>query len=129
MIILNRAKCLLCGNIVISRHRHDFVTCECGNVSVDGGLQYLRRLYVDNDSFKELSMFSDLPFEEIRNYYYRYNRYTKEYVNLCDMSNAWLENIITYLIERSATNNIYFRLFIEEKLYRTEQEIYVADIN
>ena len=30
-------KCLMCGDTVISRAQHDFVTCYCGNVSVDGG--------------------------------------------------------------------------------------------
>jgi hypothetical protein len=25
-------------------HRHDFVTCTCGSISVDGGQEYLRRV-------------------------------------------------------------------------------------
>lgn len=42
-IIHNRARCKLCGDIIESTHRHDFVTCSCGNVSVDGGHDYIRR--------------------------------------------------------------------------------------
>lgn len=33
----NRAKCKLCGDIIESFHRHDFVTCSCGEISIDGG--------------------------------------------------------------------------------------------
>lgn len=42
-ITKNAAKCRKCGNIIESRHRHDFVWCPCGAIFVDGGLDYLRR--------------------------------------------------------------------------------------
>lgn len=42
-IIYNRAHCNICRQTITSTHRHDFVTCSCGNLSVDGGLDYLRR--------------------------------------------------------------------------------------
>lgn len=35
-------KCLNCGNSIQSTHRHDFVTCSCGKVSIDGGSNYTR---------------------------------------------------------------------------------------
>lgn len=35
---LNRAKCGLCGDIIISRSQHDFQECKCGNIFIDGGL-------------------------------------------------------------------------------------------
>ncbi len=38
----NRAKCKLCLDIIESFHRHDFVRCKCGEISVDGGLDYFR---------------------------------------------------------------------------------------
>ncbi len=41
----NSARCLKCGTEVVSRHRHDYVTCPCGNVSCDGGNAYLRRSF------------------------------------------------------------------------------------
>lgn len=44
-ITRNSVKCLLCGTEVESKHRHDFVTCPCGNVSADGGHAYLRRAF------------------------------------------------------------------------------------
>jgi len=42
-ITKNAARCKKCGDIVESRHRHDFVTCSCGQTSVDGGHDYIRR--------------------------------------------------------------------------------------
>jgi hypothetical protein len=44
MIIQNAVSCLACGDFIISKHRHDFVTCTCGAVSIDGGQEYLRRV-------------------------------------------------------------------------------------
>lgn len=45
-LVSNAAQCGVCHEIIESRHRHDFVTCRCGNVSVDGGLDYIRRAFV-----------------------------------------------------------------------------------
>ncbi len=53
-IIKNAGQCLKCKDIIESRHRHDFVTCSCGAVSVDGGKDYLRRVY-QKENFKDLS--------------------------------------------------------------------------
>jgi|TARA_Y100000310_G_C20704127_1_gene833252 hypothetical protein len=43
-IIQNEVFCYECETNIFSRHRHDFVTCKCGNISVDGGMDYLRRV-------------------------------------------------------------------------------------
>lgn len=37
-----RARCLDCGDVVESKHRHDFVGCSCGAMFLDGGLDYVR---------------------------------------------------------------------------------------
>ncbi len=44
MIVQNAVTCLGCGDFIVSKHRHDFVTCTCGAISVDGGQDYLRRV-------------------------------------------------------------------------------------
>lgn len=44
MIIQNAVQCISCGDFIVSKHRHDFVTCTCGAISVDGGQEYLRRV-------------------------------------------------------------------------------------
>lgn len=38
------AKCRKCHDIIESKDRHDFVTCTCGAISVDGGQDYFRRV-------------------------------------------------------------------------------------
>lgn len=38
----NRAKCRLCGDVIESKHRHDFVVCKCGSIFIDGGQDYCR---------------------------------------------------------------------------------------
>ena len=55
----NRAKCLKCDEVVESHHRHDFRTCKCGNLSVDGGLDYLKRSAKDMKAIKEMSDYVD----------------------------------------------------------------------
>lgn len=42
-ILSNQIKCNKCGDVIYSAHVHDFKTCSCGAVSVDGGMDYLRR--------------------------------------------------------------------------------------
>lgn len=54
-IIYNRAKCLICGDIVESEYCHQFVTCQCGNLSVDGGKDYLKRSALHPDKVEEMS--------------------------------------------------------------------------
>lgn len=53
-LVRNAARCVHCDNVIESTHRHDFVTCACGRVSVDGGLDYIKR------SFQVFSDFEDL---------------------------------------------------------------------
>lgn len=55
----NQAKCLSCLEVIISNNRHDFVTCSCGNLSVDGGSFYTRRLFQTADSWEEMSLYYD----------------------------------------------------------------------
>ena len=42
-IIKNAIQCKLCGDIIESTYRHDYIQCSCGACSVDGGHDYLRR--------------------------------------------------------------------------------------
>lgn len=54
-VVINKAQCNNCKDIIESKYGHDFVTCKCGNVSVDGGKEYLRRCFKEQDSYTELS--------------------------------------------------------------------------
>lgn len=44
MIVQNAVFCNKCNDFIFSKHRHDFVSCSCGAISVDGGQEYLRRV-------------------------------------------------------------------------------------
>ena len=54
-ILRNMAMCKLCGDIIESKHRHDFVRCMCGEIFVDGGKDYLRRGAKDMVNIIEMS--------------------------------------------------------------------------
>lgn len=55
-IIQNKIKCKHCGDIIESKHVHDFKICSCGTVAVDGGHYYLKRCFKNNENdFEELS--------------------------------------------------------------------------
>ena len=51
---INKAQCRQCGDVIESISVHDFVTCTCGAIAVDGGLDYLRRVG-DPSDFIDLS--------------------------------------------------------------------------
>ena len=54
-IIKNAARCLKCHTVIESKHRHDWRACKCGNIFVDGGLDYLRAGAQDMGLFQDLS--------------------------------------------------------------------------
>ncbi len=57
-LIKNAARCLKCGDVIESKHRHDMKFCKCGLIGVDGGLAYARRVFSTEDwqaSYEDLS--------------------------------------------------------------------------
>ena len=58
VIASNQIKCLKCGASVHSARHHEFVSCPCGAVSVDGGGLYLRRAG-NPDDWEEQSILLD----------------------------------------------------------------------
>lgn len=67
MIIRNSARCRGCGDEIESRHRHDFVSCTCGAIFVDGGKDYLRAgdLHPEKPFFESTSIVEPDPSEDI----------------------------------------------------------------
>ena len=60
-IYVNAAECHECGWFIRSRNKHDFVTCKCGNVSVDGGSHYGKVNFKDKEKFTSIiEMFDDV---------------------------------------------------------------------
>lgn len=59
---MNAARCKICGDIIESKDRHDFKTCSCGNLSVDGGEEYGRRVVKQGkDSFDDIPPYECYP--------------------------------------------------------------------
>ena len=58
-ILSNKIRCNFCQDTIESKHRHDFVQCSCGKVAVDGGKDYLRRVFDQDTDYVELSEFTD----------------------------------------------------------------------
>jgi len=54
-IKLNSIKCNHCGDVIVSTYRWDFKYCKCRKVAVDGGKEYLRRIFGNVSDFTELS--------------------------------------------------------------------------
>lgn len=64
-IIKNAIRCKKCGDIIESKNVHDLVSCKCGKVAVDGGKQYIRRMFESTpEDYEELSEFEDISVEE-----------------------------------------------------------------
>lgn len=65
MIVQNAVICNKCDDFIVSKHRHDFVTCKCGAVSVDGGQAYLRRVggLEQNENGDRWRGYTDLSWE------------------------------------------------------------------
>ena len=62
---MNRCKCKLCGDVIISQHRHDFVRCKCGEIFTDGGEDYIRRGAHDFENIIDLAGPEELRQEEL----------------------------------------------------------------
>lgn len=61
-LLRSQLRCPNCSNLISSIHRHDFQTCGCGALAVDGGRDYLKvtaseevmALFMDEDKQREI---------------------------------------------------------------------------
>lgn len=53
-LVRNRIKCKKCGDTIESKSVHDYVTCKCGAVSTDGGLDYMK-VSGNNEDWEDFS--------------------------------------------------------------------------
>lgn len=156
-IILNQIK-TPDGTIIRSMHRHDFVTHVDKNgltYMVDGGNEYLRRSFhetkltpfkktlikikslfgikwVDPVQHTEMSVFSDAPFEVIRESFHRGGRGKDgteplTWVPMNKMSDAWLLACIKYNSDRGHANCFANTMYEQELMYRQENNISIPD--
>ena len=59
LIKTNKAKCLLCGDNVVSKSTHSYDSCSCGELKIRGAGIFLERICKKNQ-FKELSIMGDI---------------------------------------------------------------------
>ena len=63
-IIINKAKCKKCGDIIESKKINGFKRCTCGSIAVDGGHEYIKRVG-NKDDIIELSKVENIVTKEI----------------------------------------------------------------
>lgn len=58
MIVTNKVQCDKCKDIIESKTVHNFNRCKCGNIAVDGGKEYLKRIGhgITDKTYTELSV-------------------------------------------------------------------------
>lgn len=63
-ITKNAVRCKICNTVIESLSRHHFVWCVCSAVAVDGGRDYLKRVFNDQNEYEELSTDENFSKEE-----------------------------------------------------------------
>ncbi len=147
-LVCNSAQCLICKDVLISHHRHDFKWCECKFLAVDGGNDYAKRLLHEgavvlftspdnpvsenfNTRFKELSIYSDAPFEVLREHIYRGSRGRNglqplKYIKLSEMSNEYLAVLIKFCHDKGQ-DEFNSQSYLKEYAYRVTNNIYIEE--
>lgn len=136
-IILNRIQCNLCGDIITSHYRHNFVSCKCTCCSVDGGRSYLKRSYSfageeGSLPYTELSITSSASFEDVRKALMRGSRGVNgdqplTWVALSDISDDYLNNLIAYQEQNMYTDTIDYKYQMMERQYRIDNNIVIEE--
>jgi hypothetical protein len=61
-------KCFMCGYTIYSRAPHDFITCPCGNIFMDGGQEgFYRSGSVFNDTSVDITLNLSVSPDELYN--------------------------------------------------------------
>ncbi len=96
-LIYNAVKCLECNETIVSRHRHDYKTCDCPNEAmVDGGLDYQRYGAKSMSRIVAIDIYADDDFEIVRRYAVRGSRgkdglQPLSWIAICDMDDDYLK--------------------------------------
>lgn len=133
-IILNRIQ-TPDGTILISYHRHDFREYKDKNgeyYMVDGGTDYLRRSAGHQQPYKEMSLYEDAPYEEIRKHYCRGGRGKDgteplKWVPLKEMSDEWLHACVDYNKKLGLRKSFASKMYLTELMYRRKNKIKIND--
>lgn len=122
------------GTILRSMHVHDYVTYIDKNgeeYMLDGGNEY-QRWSICKIPHKDISIYSDAPYEVIRENYHRGGRGKNgdqplTWVPMSKMSNSWLKACIEYNNERGLSKSFSNHMYAKELKYRQRMEINIED--
>ncbi len=115
VLLVNAIKCSICGDVLISRHKHDYKDCSCGSCSIDGGIDYRRLKGYHTD----LAVYTDDHHLVIREVF-EWGSYGKDgkqdlhFIKLKDMTTDHIKNIIRTQTLRTEI----LQIFNDELLYR-----------
>ena len=120
------------GTILISKHTHDFVSHEDKNGEVyfvDGGMDY-QRTTLNKEPAKDLRLYWDDPYEEIRKLVFRGTfdeNGERVWKPICELSNKHLANIVKYNKFYGHNGTLHDKLIKREIKYRKENGILIED--
>ena len=122
------------GTILRSMHQHDYVTYIDKNgetYMLDGGNEY-QRYSINKEPFKDLSIWSDAPYEVIRENFHRGGRGKNgdeplTWVPMSKMSDSWLKACVEYNDERGMGKSFANYLYNKEIRYRQRMGINIED--
>lgn len=133
-IILNRIK-TPDGTVLTSHSVHDYVSHKDANgytYSTDGGREYLHRTINAEAPYEDLTVYSDDPWEKVREAVYRGSR-GKEgnqpltWVPLSEMSDDYVKACIQYNKERDMDATQASNLYKKELGYRVNKGIKIDE--
>ena len=113
------------GTVLTSRHIHDYQLHKDKNkevYSTDGGIDYIRRS-VNNEPYEDLSLYSDDPFEKLREGFEwgTYGKNGNEPLHYKSVSNM-STNHINAIFSQYRLADYLKELFEKEMAYRNECE-------
>jgi hypothetical protein len=125
LLIAYKEQCVVCGEEVWTKHQRHYVTCSCGQLSLDGGRTWTCSIGEGINT----SVYSDSPFEIIRMYEIRSGRGKDgrqpfRFVPISEMSDDWLHNAIEYTEGSDTPHHVYLLM---EQQYRLDNNIVVKE--
>lgn len=90
VVTRSRAHCVKCGDIIESKHRHDFVSCSCGTIFLDGGLDYIRCGFKDRADIKLMTETRPKTREEVLEDIKRYGTYWGDWTDMVEQAQQYL---------------------------------------
>lgn len=65
MLTIKALHCHKCKSTIYSRARHDYRSCECGNISADGGFDYGRYSFVTPGTYSHIEIKANVTKQDL----------------------------------------------------------------